>query len=104
MAPIDQPPYRLSMLTTAEERLRSLASLAVERGVEFEFARDLDSIRHRLRTDPARWGDPLFDYRKLDMTHFRGRSEFLYSFFSVNELGRVVFVQAFSINPYSRLA
>jgi hypothetical protein len=37
------------------------------------------------------------------MTHYRGRSEFLYTYFSVNEQSRVAYVQGFAINPYSRL-
>jgi hypothetical protein len=98
------PTFRISMLDTAEQRLRELARQAVGRGVAFEFARDLDALRARLRDHPARWGDQLFDYRVLAMTHYRGRSEFLYTFFSLHENARLVYVQDFSINPYSRIA
>src|SRR5687767_12914303 len=104
MAGPDPGPYRRSMLAAAEDRLRALARQAADRGLGFEFARDLDALWHRVRTDSAEWGDLLFDYRQLGMTHYRGRSEFLYTYFSVNEAARVVFVQDFSVNPYSRLA
>jgi len=98
------PPYRIQMLDAAEQRLRGFARQAAERGVGFEFARDLDALRTRPRGGPARWGDPLFNYRALGMTHYRGRSEFLYTFFSVNEDSRLAYVQDFAVNPYSRLA
>jgi hypothetical protein len=98
------PPYRFSFLSAADEKLRALARRAVGLGLTAEFIRDLDYIRLRLRADPTDWGDPLFDYRHLGMTHYRGRSELLYTYFSVNEAGRAVFVQDFDINPYSTLA
>lgn len=98
------PSYRFSFLSTADEKLRALARRATELGLATGFVRDLDYLRRRLRTDPADWGDPLFDYRHLRMTHYRGRSEFLYTYFSVNEAGGVVFVQDLDINPYSALA
>jgi hypothetical protein len=98
------PPYRFSFLSTADEKLRALARRAAELGLAVEFVRDLEYLRHRLRVDPADWGDPLFDYRHLGMTHYRGRSDFLYTYFSVNEAGRAVFVQDFDTNPYSKLS
>jgi hypothetical protein len=98
------PLYRLSFLSTADEKLRAFARKAVERGLTAEFVRDLEYLRRRLRTDPADWGDPLFDYRHLGMTHYRGRSDLLFTYFSVNEAGKVVFVQDFDVSPYTALA
>lgn len=37
------------------------------------------------------------------MAHYRGRSEFLYTYYSVNAEAKVVFVQDFDVNPYSAL-
>jgi hypothetical protein len=102
--PNPDSPYQVTFPASAIAFLRTLVDVAKERGIAFDFARDLEAIQHRLRNAPFEWGDPLFDYHHLGMTHYRGRSEFLFAYFSINQPARQVFVQRFTINPYSRLA
>jgi hypothetical protein len=97
-------PFRVTFLDTADEKLRAMARRAAARGLTTEFIRDLRFVRRRLQADPVEWGDPQFDYRHLRMTRFRGRSDFFYTYFSVSEEARAVFVQDFDINPYSALS
>lgn len=104
MTPNNPTPFRFSFLQSAENQLRELARLAVERNVRSEFARDLRTVQARLHTDPTDWGDPLFDYHHLGMTHWRGRSDLLYVYFSVHLESRVVFVQNVEASPYGSLA
>ncbi len=96
--------FRVSYLDGAVDVLRDSMEIARERGLDFELARDLEAIQRRLVHIPIVWGDPLFDFHQLGMTQYRGSSEFFFTYFSVNQLARQVFVQRFTIKPYSRLA
>jgi hypothetical protein len=99
-----QPGYKLSLLPAAADALRLLRDQAVLRGLAERLARDLESVERRLQRDPVEWGDPLFDYHHLGMTRRRGKSEFLYVYYSVHEPGRAVFVQDITANPHGPLA
>lgn len=103
-SPNDPPPFGYSLFPSALQALRDYGQVARQRGLAFEFARDLEALTDRLRADPVGLGDPLYDFHHLGMTYFRGRSEFLFAYYCVNISARQVIVQRFLLNPYSRLA
>ena len=99
-----EPEYKVTVLDAAAKKFRDLAIHAAERGLLQSFTLDLEKIDLRLRWNPSGWGDPLFDYHQLGMTHRRGTSGLLCVYYSVNEPGRAAFVQDVEPNPFGPLA
>lgn len=97
-------PFRFSFLPVVTSKLESIAAIAVSQKLVQELTADLKFIQERLTTDPTDWGDPLFDYKSLGMTRYRGRSIFLYVYYSVRETEKMVFVQEIEWNPYGPLS
>lgn len=97
------PPYRVTILPAAAKALHALKALAVQRGLDSQFVSELLTVEAHLKRGPAAWGDPQFDYHKLGMTRFRGKTPLFYVYFSVNKTGRAVFVQGVEANPYGPL-
>lgn len=93
-------PFRFSFLPAVTSKLESIAAIAVSQKLNQELAADLKFIQERLTTDPTDWGDPLFDYKAMKMTRYRGTSIFFYIYYSVRIAEKMVVVQNVDLNPY----
>jgi len=101
--PNGQPEYKVSLLPAIRDKLQAFWAQAEQRGLGPLFLIDAEGVERRLIRDPLNWGDPLFEYHKLGMVKLRGRSTFLYVYYSVHKQGRVVVVQDLDINPHGPL-
>jgi hypothetical protein len=61
-----QPSYRLDHMPAAMEQIQSVAAIARQAGKLARFTEVLRKAVELLRSDPHRWGDPLYRLKSVD--------------------------------------
>jgi hypothetical protein len=89
--------YRIACPSPILAQLRAWGAAAIDRGEGAAYTDALKFINHRLTTDPASWGDPLYPLRKAGLTMYRGLRKPLQVHYAVDETRRLVFVKAFTL-------
>ena len=97
MADLSDDLYRIACPQPILAQLRVWGAAAVSRGEGAEYRDALKFINHRLTTDPANWGDPLYPLRNVGLTMYRGLHRPLKVYFAVDETRRFVYVKAFAL-------
>ena len=91
--------FQVTALPAVSEQIRRISDHAKAIGYGPSFLEDLADVNRRLSTDPDEWGDPIYDYRTLGMTRFRGSTKFFFIHYSVHKLKRLTYVQSVETNP-----
>jgi hypothetical protein len=89
--------YRVACPLPVLAQLKAWGASAVSRGEGTEYVEALNFINHKLTTDPAGWGDPLYPLRKVGLMMRRGLHRPLQVHYAVDETLRLVFVKSFAL-------
>ena len=72
MIPDPAPPFEVDVVGEIKDRIRRMLQRAAALGVQPEISRSLSDILRRLTTEPREWGDPLWHFHAIHMTHYGG--------------------------------
>ncbi len=86
-------PFEVEFSATERARLRQLGERAVQLGIGPRFVEEVRVILEKLAFSPREWGDPLYPYRALRLTMFRGIHSHLAVTFAVHDRLPIVFVR-----------
>jgi hypothetical protein len=89
--------YRVPCPAPILAQHRDWGAAAVGRGDGAEYLDALNFINHKLTTDPANWGDPLYPLRRVVLMMRRGLRRPLQVHYAVDENLRLVFVKSFAL-------
>ena len=104
MTPHNSGDFDVIWLPKVLRILHHWAGEAASLGMSRQFDRVLRLLEIELHTDPERFGDPLYDYKQITATEYRGLvSKWFYVFYGVDRKARQVVVRGAATVAGSRL-
>jgi hypothetical protein len=92
-------PFQIDLTNAHRRLLRAWGRQAAAAGRLQLYLDDLAFLNSQLKTNPLKWGDPLFTYKLLKWKNFRGLTNLFVVYYGVDTVRKIVILKDLLVKP-----